>query len=233
MSHRHGPSRVPEIGAERHQQQYTYFRQTATAGPAVRCGRIFPCKSSTSTSSGRLRHTGFTWRSSASNGLSFWGSEVRLGGLGSSEVRRGDRRSGPRPPGPSRCREVAQPLPPRRSASSPSNSAANAICRMMGSTDCRSDRRSRNSAAGRITLSTQACFQLGHKTRLAHARLGGNQHHPPVAGLRLRPAAEQQLHLLVAADQRRGAGSAAPRTGSRARGFQTALARPAPPPAAL
>ncbi len=40
---------------------------------------------------------------------------------------------------------------------------------------------------------------------LAHARFGGNQHHPAAAGLRLRPAAEQQLHLLVAADQRRGA----------------------------
>ena len=42
---------------------------------------------------------------------------------------------------------------------------------------------------------------------LAHARFGGNQHHPSVAGLRLRPAAEQQLHFLVAADQRRGAGT--------------------------
>ena len=42
---------------------------------------------------------------------------------------------------------------------------------------------------------------------LADARLGRNQHHPPVARLRLRPAAEQQLHLLVAADQRRGAGA--------------------------
>ena len=38
---------------------------------------------------------------------------------------------------------------------------------------------------------------------LADARLGGNQHHPAVAGLRLRPAAEQQVDLLVAANQRR------------------------------
>ena len=42
---------------------------------------------------------------------------------------------------------------------------------------------------------------------LADARLSGNQHHPSVAGLCLRPAAEQQIHLLVAADQRRGAGA--------------------------
>ncbi len=42
---------------------------------------------------------------------------------------------------------------------------------------------------------------------LAHARFGGDQHHPSAARLRLRPAAEQQLHLLVAADQGRGAGT--------------------------
>ena len=44
---------------------------------------------------------------------------------------------------------------------------------------------------------------------LAYTRFGGNQHHPSAAGLRLRPAAEQQLHFLVAADQRRGAGRSA------------------------
>ncbi len=41
------------------------------------------------------------------------------------------------------------------------------------------------------------------KAGLAHAGLAGNQHNPSAAGLRLCPAAEQQLHLLVAADQRR------------------------------
>ena len=41
------------------------------------------------------------------------------------------------------------------------------------------------------------------ETGLANARLGGNQHHPPFAGLRLPPAAEQQIQFLVAADQRR------------------------------
>ena len=39
---------------------------------------------------------------------------------------------------------------------------------------------------------------------LADARFSGNEHHPPVAGLSLLPAAKQQLHLLIAADQRRG-----------------------------
>ena len=39
------------------------------------------------------------------------------------------------------------------------------------------------------------------ETGLAHARFGGNQHHPSVAALRLRPAPEQQLHFLIAADQ--------------------------------
>ena len=45
------------------------------------------------------------------------------------------------------------------------------------------------------------------EARFPHTRFGGNQHHPAAAGLRLRPAAQQQFHLLVAADQRRGAGA--------------------------
>ena len=67
---------------------------------------------------------------------------------------------------------------------------------------------------------------------LAHARLGGNQHHPSAAGLRLRPAAEQQIHLLVAADQRRGAGTQRLELAERAV-LSTTLARPAPLPADL
>jgi hypothetical protein len=39
---------------------------------------------------------------------------------------------------------------------------------------------------------------------LADTRFGGNQHHAPVAGPRLGPAAEQQIHLLVATRCRAG-----------------------------
>jgi hypothetical protein len=46
--------------------------------------------------------------------------------------------------------------------------------------------------------------QRALQARLADARLTGDQHHPPCAGLRLLPAPQQQVELLVAADQRRG-----------------------------
>ena len=62
---------------------------------------------------------------------------------------------------------------------------------------------------------------------LADTRLGGNQHHPSVARLRLRPAAEQQLHFLVAADQRCGAGTQCLET-ALAVSLRPALAMPAP-----
>src|SRR6516165_1419944 len=40
--------------------------------------------------------------------------------------------------------------------------------------------------------------------RLADARLAGDQHHTPCAGLRLLPAPQQEIELLVAANQRCG-----------------------------
>ena len=67
------------------------------------------------------------------------------------------------------------------------------------------------------------------KAGLAHPRLGRDQHHPAASGLRLCPAAEQQFHLLVAADQRRGA-DAAPRTGPSS-GPRLTTSRQAPAPA--
>ena len=58
-----------------------------------------------------------------------------------------------------------------------------------------------------VRFSGDPLSQRLRKAGLAHARFSGNQHHPSVPGLRLRPAAEQQFHLLVAADQRCGAGT--------------------------
>src|SRR5215472_2847318 len=46
--------------------------------------------------------------------------------------------------------------------------------------------------------------QCRGQARLADARLAGDQHHTPCAGLRLLPAPQQEVELLVAADERRG-----------------------------
>src|SRR6516225_5652726 len=43
--------------------------------------------------------------------------------------------------------------------------------------------------------------QCGGQARFADPRLAGDQHHPPLAGLRLLPAPRQEVELLVAADQ--------------------------------
>jgi hypothetical protein len=45
------------------------------------------------------------------------------------------------------------------------------------------------------------------ETRFANTRLSGDQNNPAFAGLRLPPAAQQQVGLLVATDQWRGAGT--------------------------
>jgi hypothetical protein len=51
-----------------------------------------------------------------------------------------------------------------------------------------------------IRLGTDVLEKCRREPRLADAGLAGNQHHPPLAGLRLLPAADQQLDFLVAAN---------------------------------
>src|SRR5438270_9942439 len=55
-----------------------------------------------------------------------------------------------------------------------------------------------------MRLGLDALRQRGGQARLADPRLARDQHHPPLAGLRLLPSPHQEVELLVAADQRRG-----------------------------
>jgi hypothetical protein len=58
-------------------------------------------------------------------------------------------------------------------------------------------------AQASVGLGFNLLRQRGREPRLADARLAGDQHRPPFAGLRLLPAAQQQLELLVTPDERR------------------------------
>ena len=58
-------------------------------------------------------------------------------------------------------------------------------------------------AQPRVRLALDALRQRRGQARLADARLARDQHHPPLAGLRLLPAPQQQIELLVAPDERR------------------------------
>src|SRR5215831_1658239 len=68
-------------------------------------------------------------------------------------------------------------------------------------------------AHARVRLVLDTLRERGGKSRLADARLSGDQHHPPFAGLRLLPAAGKQLDFFVATDERRR---------PRAQGFEAA-----------
>src|SRR5437016_13111328 len=54
-----------------------------------------------------------------------------------------------------------------------------------------------------IRLASDLLGERGCEPRLADAWLAGDQHDPPLAGLRLLPAAQQQLDFLVTPDERR------------------------------
>src|SRR6516162_6646586 len=58
-------------------------------------------------------------------------------------------------------------------------------------------------AQSRVRLALDMLRQRRGQPRLANARLTGDQHQPPVTALRLLPAPQQKVELLVAADQRR------------------------------
>ena len=67
----------------------------------------------------------------------------------------------------------------------------------------------------RCCLSSDPLLERGNQAGLADARLAGDEHHLPVALLCLPPAAQQQIELVLAADQRREGGAcASPRSGS-------------------
>src|SRR5271169_2961611 len=55
-----------------------------------------------------------------------------------------------------------------------------------------------------MRLGLDALRQCRGQARFADPRLAGDQYHPPFAGLRLLPAPQQEVELLVAADQWRG-----------------------------
>src|SRR6516165_8772314 len=55
-----------------------------------------------------------------------------------------------------------------------------------------------------MRLGLDLCRQCGGQARFADTRLAGDQHHTPCAGLRLLPAPQQQVELLVAANERCG-----------------------------
>src|SRR5215471_19212640 len=55
-----------------------------------------------------------------------------------------------------------------------------------------------------MRLGLDAFRQRGGQARLANTRLTGDQHHPPFAELCLLPAPQQEVELLVAANERRG-----------------------------
>ena len=53
----------------------------------------------------------------------------------------------------------------------------------------------------RVRLGGDAFQQRGCQPRLADARFTGEQHHLPFAGLRLRPAAQQEFEFFFAPDK--------------------------------
>jgi hypothetical protein len=55
----------------------------------------------------------------------------------------------------------------------------------------------------RVRLALDTLRERGGESRLADARLAGDQHHPSFAALCLLPAADQQLDFLVTPDERR------------------------------
>jgi hypothetical protein len=60
-----------------------------------------------------------------------------------------------------------------------------------------------------MRLALQSSAQLAHEPRFADPGLAGQQHDLPLAVLRLRPAAQEQRNLLLAADQGRQSGGMA------------------------